>query len=195
MDLATRIRKDGIRGDFVECGVGKGGVAGLLGLMAEIDPTPRELWLFDSFQGLPEPSVVDGKEAASFAGQRSDGKLMTIGKCIGTVEEVSHFLFSELRLAQHNVHVVPGWFQETLPSHARQPIALLHIDADWYDSVKVALAVLWPFMSEGGFVVIDDYGYWIGARSAVADFLKALPYPIQIHRKGHTQAYLRKPPS
>lgn len=191
--LVQRLDRERIPGALAECGVARGGVAGLLGAKAEAGPIRRDVWLFDSFVGLPEPTAQDGAPAIRLAHNRGEGKLEPIGECVGTLEDVRGFLFDDCHLREDRIHLVEGWFQNTLPSYAGDPIALVHVDGDWYESVRVCLEALWPFVVPGGYVVMDDYGHWEGARRATREFLAKQPRGILLHRKGYTQAYFRKP--
>jgi len=171
----------------------RGGVSVLLRTLAQVHNPARHLWLFDSFEGLPEPSAEDDLDAARFAAGRAQGRLASIGQCVGTVEEVERLLFHEFSLPRESVTIVKGWFQDTLRSYSGQPIALLHVDADWYGSVKRCLESLYRYVSPGGFVVADDYGHWEGARRAVDEFLQDLSPRPTLHRRGYTQAYFQRP--
>jgi O-methyltransferase len=185
--------RERVPGALAECGVARGGVAALLGARALTSPVPRDVWLFDSFVGLPAPTAEDGAPAVRFAHNRGDGRLEPIGECVGTLEDVRGFLFGDCRLPEDRIHLVPGWFQDTLPTYAGGPIALAHLDGDWYESVRTCLVSLWSHMSPGGYVVIDDYGHWEGAGRATREFLARNGRGILLHRKGYTQAYFRKP--
>jgi hypothetical protein len=149
----------GIPGDIVECGVARGGSAAVLGLTLKQLGESRDLWLFDTFQGLPRPSHDDPDfEIAD----------LYTGKCLGSVEEVRESL---ARLGvRENLHFVPGLFQETLPSAFVPTIAVLHVDGDWYESVKVCLESFYDKVSPGGVIQFDDYAHWAGARKAVDEF-------------------------
>ena len=148
-----------IAGDVVECGTAKGGSAALLALALDASGSDRLLWIFDTFEGMPEPSAND-----------PDLHLAEkyVGTCRGTIEEVTT-LFRELDVLQRT-RMVKGMFQDTLSAAPIERIALLHIDGDWYDSVKACLQHFYDRVSPGGIVQIDDYGYWEGARKAVDDF-------------------------
>ena len=156
--LADRLDRDGIPGAIVECGVYRGGSAAV---MAAGSRGRRDVHLFDSFQGLPPPGEKDGRLAHEQFHQ---------GWCAADVEQVRALL--RRQLSADRLHVHPGWFHETLP-HARIPqIALLHIDADWYDSVLLCLRTFYDAVSPRGFVVLDDYGRWEGCTRATNDFLE-----------------------
>lgn len=156
-------------GAFVECGVWAGGSAGMMGLA---DPH-REMWLFDSWKGLPEPGEAD----ISFQGHRREAGWNYADR--GQVER----LIGRLSLDSARVHLVQGWFEETLPVARDEigPIALLHLDGDWYESIKTCLELLYDRVVLGGFVVVDDYFHWRGCARAVDEFLSAHE-PVELQR-------------
>ena len=163
--LVQRTNKLNLPGDIVECGVWNGGSAAMMGVADRDDETSaevRKLWLFDSFRGLPPPSNKDGKQARETYFQ---------GWCQGETEKVER-IFRRFQLSLQHVNIIPGWFDETLRTAGVQTIALLHIDADWYASVKIVLETFYDKVVEGGFVVLDDYWRWPGCREAVTDYLK-----------------------
>jgi O-methyltransferase len=149
----------GIPGDLVECGCARGGSAALMGLTLQEAGKRRKLWLFDTFEGLPAPTHDDPDYPIA--------DLWT-GGCVGTLEEVGE-LFDSLEISE-DVELRKGLFQETLRKSGLQQIALLHIDGDWYQSVKVCLEELYDKVAPGGLIQFDDYGFWKGARKAVDEF-------------------------
>ena len=173
-----------IRGDFVECGCARGGSAALLGLALRQMDLHRPLWVFDTFEGLPAPASND-----------PDFEIADLykGTCKGSIEEV-HELFTRLQIAD-DVHFVKGLFQDTLPSAEVTQIALLHIDGDWYESVKVCLESLYDKVAPGGFIQFDDYGYWEGARKAVDEFFKVRGIEAPLTRLDYAGRVLIKPSS
>ena len=163
--LTQKVNRLNLPGDIVECGVWNGGSAAIMGVADRDDETfdkVRNLRLFDSFRGLPSPSNRDGKQAREAYFQ---------GWCHGETEKVKR-IFHRFRLSLQHVNTVAGWFDETLQTADIQTIALLHIDADWYASVKIVLENFYDKVVEGGFVVLDDYWRWPGCREAVTDYLK-----------------------
>jgi hypothetical protein len=155
------IVKRDIPGSIVECGCARGGSAALMALTLKQLHANREVWLFDTFEGLPAPTANDPDFEIADA---------FTGTCVGTIEDVRS-LFVALKL-EKNAHFVKGLFQDTLATANVGPIALLHIDGDWYDSVRVCLEVLYDKVSPGGIIQFDDYGYWQGARKAVDEFVQ-----------------------
>lgn len=148
----------GVRGALVECGVYKGGSAALMACATGLD---RPVYLFDSFRGLPPPGPNDGRLA---------GERFRDGWCAADRADVLA-LFSRLGVARSRIHVVEGWFQDTLPAADVGRIAVLHVDADWYDSVRLCLEALYDRVEPGGFVVLDDYGRWEGCTRAADEFI------------------------
>jgi hypothetical protein len=151
---------NGIPGDIVECGVARGGSAALMGITLKRLGANRTLWIYDNFEGLPEPTEndPDWEIAKNY-----------VGTCRGDLEEVTS-LFDKLDILS-KCRVVKGLFQDTLPSSDVARIAVLHIDCDWYDSVMACLEHLYKRVSLGGLIQIDDYGFWAGARKAVDEFI------------------------
>jgi predicted O-methyltransferase YrrM len=180
-ELAKRIDEMETPGDIVECGTCNGGSGALLARSAIASPFGRRIFLLDSFEGLPTPGELDGPEAREWA-----------GACGATVENVRSVL-RESGVPEGRVKIVKGWFQDTLPRLEVESIALLHVDADWYDSVRLVLRCLYDKIEPGGFVVLDDYGYWKGCRRAVHEFLDERGIDVALVDVDGFGAYLQKP--
>ena len=185
--LATLYRLTGeidvhaIPGDVVECGVYNGGSAAVMASVCARSPQNRTIWLFDSFEGLPQPTEKDGAEA------------QTCGWwCHGDLSKVQT-IFGRMRIPESRFRVIKGWFQDTFPAVQIGDIALLHIDADWYDSVKLCLERFYDSVQPGGYVVIDDYGHWEGCRRAIDEFLRDRGIDITLTRVDYTGRYFLKP--
>jgi len=162
-DIAEKIEKGNIEGSFVECGVARGGSSALLALVAARNKSSRKTWLFDSFEGLPDPSNNDPEDSS-----------LIKGSCLGTYDKVEELLFSKMELNREMVILVKGWFQETLSQHKDKvgAISLLRLDADWYESTKCCLHSFYENVVPGGYVLIDDYGFLSGCQKAVDEFIK-----------------------
>lgn len=173
-----------VHGDIVECGTARGGSAALMGLtLKQLGVSDRTLWVFDTFEGLPVPTADDPdfEYASLFA-----------GSCVGSLEDVSAS-FQRLGILDQ-ARFVKGLFQETLPTAAVDQIAVLHIDGDWYDSVKTCLEHLYDRVADGGVIQIDDYGAWKGARRAVDEFFDRRSVPLRLRRLDYTGRQLIKSP-
>jgi O-methyltransferase len=171
-----------IAGDFVECGCARGGSAALIALTQKRLGENRALWLFDTFEGLPAPTLQDPDYEIA--------NLFT-GSCSGSLKRVEG-LFQRFQVSEA-VHLVKGLFQDTLPRAQVQKIALLHIDGDWYESVKVCLENLYDKVVPGGVIQFDDYGYWQGARKAVDEFIAARGITRPLRRLDYSGRSLLKP--
>ncbi len=176
-DTCRKALGDGVEGDFVECGVWRGGSAGLMGLvLRDFDKSAgRKLHLFDSFEGLPEPREEDGVKAAEYSGGVSSGELKSVHQCEAGIDVVKNFLFGKLGLSKDDVILHQGWFQNTLPDLGESPkkIAVLRLDGDWYESTKVCLDHLYDRVAAGGAVILDDYYCWEGCQKATDEFRTA----------------------
>lgn len=153
----------GLPGSVVQFGVWKGGSAAVLA-RAERAGTQREFWLFDSWKGQPKPSTIDISEA---------GDSGWVGQFPASEAEVHTLLFEEFRLDPSRIRLVPGWFEETIPTWMERVgrIAFLHIDCDFYEPVRLCLREGFARLSPGGAIVVDDYGAWVGCKKAVDEFL------------------------
>jgi O-methyltransferase len=181
--LVREVERQRIVGDIVECGTCNGGTAAVLGYAGLNGNRERRLWLFDSFEGLPEPLPEDGEKAQSFT-----------GLCLGKVECVEEIL-KEIHVPRERVYIVKGWFQDTFQTVDIPRIALLHIDADWYESVRLVLERFYDQVQPSGFIVFDDYGFWEGCRKAVDEFLSSMVAPPKLTKIDSRAVYLQKPAS
>jgi Macrocin-O-methyltransferase (TylF) len=176
------VTRNDVPGDFVECGSALGGSAALIALTLRQLGLSRPLWLFDTFEGLPAPTSDDPDfEIAN----------LFTGSCLGTLDEVQS-LFEQLQIREQ-VQFIKGLFQETLPAAALSQIALLHIDGDWYESVRACLDNLYDKVAPGGIIQFDDYGYWKGARKAVDEFLDARGVRAPLKKLDYSGRFLVKP--
>lgn len=185
--LATELNEQGVTGDLVVCGVWNGGSSALMARATADHPGqigPRAPWLFDSFQGLPPPG---DKDAVT-----DHQKRLLEGLNHGRVDRVKE-VFERLEAPLDTDRIVPGWFNETLEQAPVGDIALLHIDADWYDSVKYVLEQLYDRVVPGGYLVLDDYGYWEGCDRAWEDFCTERKIDLPLERIDVNGAYIRIP--
>ncbi|NJO52022.1 MAG: hypothetical protein HC840_24360, partial [Leptolyngbyaceae cyanobacterium RM2_2_4] len=164
--LTKRTCVDNIPGDIVECGVAGGGSALLIALtIKRYTQNPRFLYACDSFEGMPEPTEKDRYRSNNAA---STG--WGTGTCSASVNYIQR-LFSEFGVEDITIFT-KGYFQDTLPDLQLRSgtIALLHADGDWYESTRTIFDNLYARISSGGFIQVDDYGYWEGCREAIHDF-------------------------
>jgi hypothetical protein len=158
---------DGVAGDIVECGVYSGLTLYAQALFSENRKPCRNIYGFDSFEGLPEASAEDEPEV------RPEAKVK--GRFANSMESViARLLSNGIRkdFVDRHVHLVKGWFTDTLPAFDMS-IALLHVDVDLYQSYLDVLENLYPRVNQGGIVAFDEYGdtLWVGASKAIHAYL------------------------
>lgn len=165
-----------VPGDLIETGIWKGGLTVLMrGILKAHDVTDRLVWAADSFEGLPKPdprhTLADAIWYHLF--EPLDGLRISY--------EFVQGVFEKYDLLDDQVRFLRGWFADTLPAAPIDRLALMRLDGDWYDSTRLALEVLYPKLSPGGFIIIDDYGLPFGCRRAVDEYREAFSIrePIQ----------------
>jgi O-methyltransferase len=188
---ATRhVIENHLPGDFVECGVWRGGSVMLIAhTLLRLGITDRVLWLYDTFTGMPPPSVEDvqemsGRPASEILGEHEKSEEDPFwGIAPRTIVE------QNLRRTGYpidRIRFIEGDVRTTIPSQAPEQIALLRLDTDWYASTRHELEHLYPRVAEGGVLIVDDYGYWRGARKATDEYLASLPARPLLHRIDYT---------
>ena len=162
--IATAI-EDGVPGDVIETGVWRGGAVIYAKAVLEAHgATDRAVWVADSFQGVPPPDDAYPADA---------------GDSHWTAEELAvspaqvRANFEKYGLWDDRIHFLEGWFKDTLPDAPIEQLAVMRLDGDLYQSTMEALEALYPKLSPGGFVIVDDYGAVEGCRKAVHDFRDA----------------------
>lgn len=184
------LAKAGIPGAFVECGVWRGGsmhaVARTLDRCGVHD---RDLYLFDTFQGMTEPTERDRKvtrQDVSAAELMVDSPKDSWLWAVASKEDVLQGL-STLPYPQDRFHLVEGPVEETVPGAAPETIALLRLDTDWYESTRHELEHLYPRLQPGGVLIIDDYGSWQGSKEATDEYVAGLAEPLLLLRAGRSR--------
>lgn len=156
-----------VQGDIVECGVGEGGTLIIFAILNRNSQIKRHIWGFDSFEGLPKPSREDLSSPKAMARK---GLLVHAGEA-AVLTKLRAAGFDEDAI-RDQLTLIKGWFSDTLPKYDGS-IALLHLDADLYDSTKCALENLWPRVAIGGITVFDEYHEsetWPGEKKAVDEY-------------------------
>jgi len=194
-DLAMLAEDNKIDGAFVECGVWRGGCAAIMAAVVKKNGAKRNVWLFDSFEGMPEPTVKDGAKAVSLANQRVAGRLTPINVSVGFLQDVEKLLFQILNLSRDYIHIIKGWFQNTLSREKENigSIAILRLDADWYESTRCILDNLYDSIVSGGYIIVDDYGSFEGCRKAVDEFLAERNFCGKLFKIDASGIYFQKP--
>jgi O-methyltransferase len=183
------IIKNNIEGDLVECGVWRGGSSMMISLMLKRNNiTDRKIYLYDTFEGMSEPSDFDTTARGVHANElmkkekKDDEKSVW---CYAPLEDVKKHLYST-GYPENNLIFIKGKIEDTLSSNMPGKLSLLRLDTDWYESTKIELELLFPLLNEKGVLIIDDFGHWDGARKAVTEYFeKTNKHPL-LHRIDYT---------
>lgn len=168
------IDKNNIQGIIIETGCALGGSSILI---TKVKKQRRVLKVYDSFEMMPEPSVLDGYDVHLRYQEIISGKSKGIGNDLyygyetNLLQKVlNNFKIFKLNLNIESVDLIKGYYKDTLI--VTEPVALAHIDCDWYDSVKLSLERITPNLVIGGYLIIDDYYRYSGCTTAVDDYFK-----------------------
>jgi len=179
------VLKRDIPGDFIECGAWRGGATIFMRAVLEAyGVTNRTVWVADSFEGLPTPNPQQYPADAGL-------QLHTVEYLAVSLEKVKDN-FSRYRLLDDQVQFLKGWFKDTLPNAKIERLAVLRIDADMYESTTDALKHLYPKLSVGGYVIIDDVGDLPPCKKAVDDYRSAHHITSEVKPIDWTGVYWRK---
>lgn len=168
------IIKNNISGDFVECGVWRGGSTMLIAYtLFELNITDRKIYLYDTFEGMTQPTefdhmVANNKVRAS-AKWKKEQKKDHNKWCYASLSEVKSNMAST-KYPINNIVFIKGKVEETIPKTIPSKISILRLDTDWYESTNHELIHLFPILSKNGVLIIDDYGYWAGSKKAVDEY-------------------------
>ena len=171
----TYIIKNKIKGDFVECGVWKGGSCMLMAkTLVNEGEKERKIWMYDTFDGMTEPTDDDCEIETNISG--SD----LLKNTPKNTDKFNMWAYAPLEMVKKNmkktmfpeerIHFIEGKVENTLSKAKPQNIALLRLDTDWYESTKCELEQLYPLLSIGGVLIVDDYGHFSGAKKAVDEY-------------------------
>ena len=183
------IIQNNIKGDFVECGVWKGGSVMAIALtLQKLSIYDRKIYLYDTFEGMPPATEYDksvvGEDAIQILNQTNR-------------DEKDHvWAYSPLDKVQNNLKLtnypfenfkfVKGKVEETIPKTIPNSISILRLDTDWYESTKYELDHLFPILERGGVLFIDDYGHWKGAKKATDEYIQKNNIQIFLTRIDYT---------
>jgi len=174
-----------VPGDFVECGVWKGGSSMIMAkTLLSKNETTRKIYLYDTFEGMPEPAEIDTRISDGRSGiktwkeqQKEDYNEW----CYVSLEEVKTNM-QRTEYPEENLVFVKGKVEDTIPGTVPQKIALLRLDTDFFESTYHELVHLFPLLSNGGVLILDDYGHWAGAKKAVDQYFKENNITILLNR-------------
>ncbi|CAN1210487.1 hypothetical protein TUMEXPCC7403_09845 [Tumidithrix helvetica PCC 7403] len=185
-----RICLEDIEGDFVECGVFKGGASTLMAaVINRYSRRSRKLYAFDTFAGMPEPTDLDRHNGIP-ANDTPDG----VGTLSAPIVENLSRIAKQLNVTEI-IEPVQGLFADTLPIYVQKivGIALLHADGDWYESTMDIFNNLYDLVIPNGMIQVDDYGHWEGCRVALHDFERLRNAHFDLRQIDYTGVSFHKP--
>jgi hypothetical protein len=189
-DAVRYVAANGIKGSIVECGVWRGGsMMAVARTLLEVDDTSRELYLYDTYAGMTEPTAHDedakGRTAAQGMKRFGRDDAGNSKWCNASLEDVTANI-ARTGYPLDRCHFLVGPVEETIPATMPESIALLRLDTDWYESTRHELEHLFPLLAPGGVLVLDDYGHWQGARQAVDEYFAQRGYHPLLNRIDYT---------
>ena len=188
--------KNKIDGDFVECGVWRGGCGLMIAKILEHNNIyNRKIYLYDTYEGMSEPTEFDlnpkGKNASIMMKENINNKEFSIW-CYASLDDVKQ----NMKLAKYpldNIIFVKGKVEDTIPNiMPSNLIALLRLDTDFYESTKHELFYLWPKLERNGVLILDDYGHWAGCRKAVDEYFMENKINYLMNRIDYTSRVIVK---
>jgi O-methyltransferase len=182
---ARYVVEHNIPGAIVECGVWRGGSMMVVARALLELSAVRDLYLFDTFEGMTAPTendvmILDEKPATELL-TKAKKEVATSLWCCSPIDDVRENL-SRTGYNLKHVHFIKGRVEDTIPARAPHSISLLRLDTDWYESTRHELFHLFPRLSPGGVLIIDDYGWWKGARQATDEYLEQHGLRLLLHR-------------
>lgn len=175
-DSLNTIFETNISGDLVECGTWRGGLAALMISKIKSNMSTKNLWIYDTFQGMVEPSEKDGEIAISEFNSKKINDSDFSDWCRATLAIVKNTLSQVDENFDEYTKLVVGKVEDTLLEIHNIPkqISLLRLDTDWYESTKIEFEILYPLVSLGGIIIVDDYSTWQGSNKATEEYLSKL---------------------
>ena len=183
LSVSEYLVKNQVQGDYVECGVWKGGSVALMAYFLNCKNEIRAIHLFDCFDDICQPDYkIDGERAIKEVGgyEFAKGDLIPVKGMYdnqggsGNENSVKSLIVEQIGYPANKIFIHKGWFQDTLPKvyQSIEKISLLRLDGDWYSSTKVCLEYLYEKVIVGGVIIVDDYGCYEGCEKAVTEFLQ-----------------------
>lgn len=178
-----------IPGDFVECGVWKGGQAMIIAYtLLQVKDLSRKIWLYDTYTGMAKPTDVDvkiGDDKKAIEKWKKGSREDYNKWAYASLDEVKRNLFST-KYPKDKIKFIKGKVEDTIPGKIPEKISILRLDTDFYESTYHELVHLYPLLEKGGVLLIDDYGSWEGARKAVDQYIQENKISIFLNRIDNT---------
>jgi hypothetical protein len=182
IQAVKHVEKHGVSGAVVECGVWRGGNMMAMAMALQKLGGERDLFLYDTFEGMSPPSEHD----VDYLGVPAEVSLANTPKGEGVWCEAS---LKDVQLGMESTgypvdktNYIIGKVEDTLPNRHPEKIAVLRLDTDWYESTAAELEWLYPLLQPGGVLMIDDYGHWQGSRKACDEYFAKHSIDLFLHR-------------
>ncbi|MBV8159988.1 MAG: class I SAM-dependent methyltransferase [Acidimicrobiia bacterium] len=194
MDAVAYVIRRDVAGALVECGVWRGGtVLAMIRALQRAGVDDRDVYLVDTFEGMTRPTELDTSRyhPPALDVWRASERERTVPWAglfhpdVFSIDSVRSLIVGS-GYPERRIHFVEGPVEETMPDAAPPGIALLRLDTDWYDSTWHELVHLYPRVSDGGVLIVDDYGHWDGCRAAVDRYFREVQAPIFLSRIDYT---------
>lgn len=193
-DAVEYVVRRGIPGALVECGVWRGGsTMAMLLALRRLGVNDRDVWLYDTFEGMTEPSSYDISPVDRAASETWDDAVADESKPWSEFFGQESFSLPQVRSVllgtgypEELLHFAVGPVQTTVPAMMPERVAVLRLDTDWYESTRHEMVHLYPLLSPGAVLIIDDYGHWEGARKAVDEYLNERGEVLLLQRTDYT---------
>ncbi|MDR1896887.1 MAG: TylF/MycF family methyltransferase [Prevotellaceae bacterium] len=177
-------------GDFVECGVWKGGSSMLMAATLNyLKCYTKKIYLYDTFEGMAKPTAQDidyaGVNASVQLKNAEQNKKTNNIWAYCSLEDVKHN-FEKINYPSENLLFIKGKVEDTIATNQHKVISILRLDTDWYESTYHEMVYLYPSLISKGVLIIDDYGHWQGARGAIDKYCMENKLPILLNRIDYT---------
>lgn len=195
VDAVRYCERRGVAGAFAECGVWRGGsVLAMVLTLQSLCVADRDIFLYDTFEGMTQPTEHDTSrfdrpalttwQEQTSVGERAWGELF---RPEVFDEDGVRAMLTSTGYPSDRLHFVRGPVEETVPGAAPDSLALLRLDTDWYESTRHEMVHLYPRLSDGGVLIVDDYGHWDGSRLAVDEYFERREArPVLLNRIDYT---------
>jgi O-methyltransferase len=187
------LTENGFAGDIAECGVWRGGsMMAIASTLLALGDRTRTLYLYDTFEGMSPPTEQDKNLAGVSTHEQLEQHPKGTGVwCYASLDDVRRNVLST-GYPDSKIQFIKGKVEGTIPEILPNPLALLRLDTDWYESTKHELTHLYPLLCPNGILIIDDYGHWQGARQAVDEYFREHSEKVFLHRIDYTGRLLVK---
>ena len=186
VDSVKYVVNNKIPGSIVECGVWRGGsMMAIEKTLLDLNQSDRELYLFDTYEGMTKPTNFDRNSSNNQKAIEDFKKVQTDNNSsdwvMASIEDVEKAVYS-VGYDKNKIHFIKGLVEHTIPDKAPKDISLLRLDTDWYESTSHELVHLFPRISNGGVIIVDDYDHWTGSKKAVDEYISNNNVPLLLNR-------------